>query len=485
MHFTFIEPTWNYDIHCMAEPLGILYLASVLRNEGHDVSLIHTLYRELDVDVITRSDAIGFYSSTPQFDTTLTLFKRVHAMAPLTPIVLGGPHATVMTEDALRAGFHAVFVGEAEVSLPSFLRLLEEGRPLDTPGIAYMADGRMVTNPPAPIIEDIDTIPFPARDLFDYDTYFRLGGWDFGLLGSRGCVYECTFCQPTINHLFRSHRSRSAGNVAREMASILSRYSPPTLYFKDDTMAANGVDWFKDLRRELDALGVKPYPWRCNNRVDRCAPELLDAMAAAGCTTMALGVESGSQRILDFYHKKTRVEDAVDAFRSCRAAGIEPSANIVLGAPIETREDLEATLDLIVKLQPTDYYVFTLTAMPCKFVTDFVKEHGLFKTGMGYHMSDTAINGIRAESNIRHMHITLDDIAEIRDRIFAAFPQRQYWMSEAFKKFGYVPTPNEVWRLAEERDWRTGPMATVERPAASESARETRPEAAGPEALSG
>ncbi|GAB4304209.1 MAG: radical SAM protein [Myxococcota bacterium] len=444
MHITFIEPTWNYDIHCMSEPLGMLYLSAVLRKAGHEVSLIHTLYKELDQETLVNSDLIGFYSSTPQFDNTVALLKRVRVLAPLVPVVIGGPHATTMPEDALRAGFHAAFQGEAEFSLLEFIENFANERPFETRGISFLDDGKFVRNPPQRIYEDLDEIPFPARDLFDYKAYRDAGGWEYGIMGSRGCVHNCTFCQPTINNMFRHYRKRSARNIALEIAGILEKYDPPLLYFKDDTIASNGIEWFKTLKREFASLGIKPPPWRCNNRVDMCGEKLIEAMVEAGCAQIALGVESGSQRILDFYQKGVKVEDAIKAFETCRKFGIEPSANIIIGAPIETKEDLEMTYDLLERLQPTNYWVFILTALPCKQVTDYAKENNLLKPNAGYHLCDTAINGIRGETNFRHKYLTEHDLLEIRDRIFKRFPQRQYEMMMVYEKEGYVPTPKRV-----------------------------------------
>ena len=163
--------------------------------------------------------------------------------------------------------------------------------------------------------------------------------------------------------IFGRMRKRGPEDVALEMAELAERYNPPILYFKDDTLSANGLDWFARFQEVLSANGVTQR-WKCNTRVDKVSPKILDAMAAAGCEEVVFGVESGSQRILDFYQKDIAVEDTIKAFALCKERGIRAGANVILGAPMETAEELDQTYKLLEKIEPDHFWVFFATALP-------------------------------------------------------------------------------------------------------------------------
>ena len=130
-------------------------------------------------------------------------------------MVLGGAQATVCTEQSLRAGFDCAVLGEAERTIVELVENLDRDRMLETRGIAFLNDaGEVVKTPDQPLIEDLDSLPFPARDLYDYDAFRAAGGWEFGMMSSRGCPFRCTFCQPTLNMIFGRMRQRGPENVA-------------------------------------------------------------------------------------------------------------------------------------------------------------------------------------------------------------------------------------------------------------------------------
>ncbi len=425
MQITLIDPLLDYRAHCVSETLGLMYVAAVLRDAGHGVRIVATGLREdkaIQPADIADADLVGITATSALFGTATAVRDTIHAWRPDLPIVLGGAHATVSTESALKAGFDYAVMGEAEATILALVENLDRGCPEQTTGIAFLTDtGAVHKTPPTPLIEDLDTLPFPARDLYDYPAFRAAGGWEFGILSSRGCPFRCSFCQPTLNMIFGHMRKRGPENVAEEMALLQEHYAPPILYFKDDTLSANGLKWFDRFQKTLRERQVT-QPWKCNTRVDKVGPRILDAMAEAGCEEVVFGVESGSQRILDFYQKDIQVEDTIRAFELCKERGIRAGANVILGAPMETPDELEATYQLLKQIEPDHFWVFFATALPGKALTQYVVEHNLLKRNLGYHYYDTAMNGVYGTANIALESITFEQMVTMRNRILSLKP---------------------------------------------------------------
>ena len=420
MKVILIDPLMEYRAHCVSETLGLMYIAAVLREAGHGVEIVATGLRKdtkLSPNDIIDADLVGVTATSALFGNAIEVLSTIRAWRPDLPVIIGGAHATVSTEATLRAGFDFALIGEAEKTIVEFVANLEQGQPKQTRGIAFLDDTDSIhKTPEQSLIEDLDTLPFPARDLYDYDAFRAAGGWEFGMLSSRGCPFRCTFCQPTLNMIFGRMRKRGPDNVAHEMALLAEKYAPPILYFKDDTLSANGLDWFDRFQTALKERGVR-QAWKCNTRVDKVGPRILDAMAEAGCTEVVFGVESGSQRILDFYQKDIQVEDTIRAFDLCKERGIRAGANVILGAPMETSEEMEQTYQLLRRIEPDHFWVFFATALPGKALTQYVVEHNLLKRNLGYHYYDTAMNGVYGTANIALESISYEQMVTMRNRI--------------------------------------------------------------------
>ena len=425
MHITLIDPLKDYRAHCVSETLGLMYVAAVLREAGHGVQIVATGLRpekDLVPEDVMDADLVGITATSALFGNAVRCLESIRMWRPDLPVILGGAHATICTEETLRAGFDCAVIGEAERTIEELVANLDRGQLRQTRGIAFLDDtGAVHKTAEQPLVDDLDTLPFPARDLYDYDAFRAAGGWEFGMLSSRGCPFRCTFCQPTLNMIFGRMRKRGPQNVAEEMALLQEQYNPPILYFKDDTLSANGMAWFDEFQKALTERGVKQR-WKCNTRVDKVGPRILDAMANAGCEEVVFGVESGSQRILDFYQKDIQIEDTIRAFDLCRERGIRAGANVILGAPMETPQELEQTYQLLERIEPDHFWVFFATALPGKALTQYVVEHNLLKRNLGYHYYDTAMNGVYGSANISLESITYEQMVTMRNRILKLQP---------------------------------------------------------------
>ena len=215
-------------------PLGIAYIAAFLKKKGHTVKCIDTsLYdnREEINNIIydEEFDVYGFSVMTPYFDLGMSFSQYIQRNYPSAKIIWGGPHATVRPKEVLSSGnVDYVVVGEGENTFNEILNNFDNIR--NVPGIAYLNDnGDLAINPRNDYIEDLDSLPFPARSLFDINKYIKHGNQNkLHLLFSRGCPFSCTFCQPTLDRIFgKKVRYRSPGNVIDEIKYLIDKYSMP------------------------------------------------------------------------------------------------------------------------------------------------------------------------------------------------------------------------------------------------------------------
>ena len=309
MHILLVYPRFQY-LHAggLQEPLGILYIASVLRNRGHFVSLFdYTFKNSLNQleEYLLDCDIIGFSTTTALFNRATQILQWVRKIRGDIPCIIGGPHATVMPEECLEHGFNFCVIGEGEQTIIELVEAIASGPPTTVRGIAWKEGESIQINEFQPFISDLDIIPFPARDLLDYECYFSHGLHSIGIISSRGCPYNCRFCKPMQDKLFgRKVRIRSVLNVVNEIKHVVETFEGKCnhFFFKDDTLTCNGIEWFRNFNKLLreKQLDIK---WGCQARVDRVDEELLAVMKDAGCRRITFGVESGSQRILNFYRK--------------------------------------------------------------------------------------------------------------------------------------------------------------------------------------
>ncbi len=165
---------------------------------------------------------------------------------------------------------------------------------------------------------DLDAFPDPDRSLVDYSKYFADDIECVGMMASRGCPYNCLFCKPMLDKMHGPKvRRRSPERIAQEMANIANSLGYKRFLFKDDTMVLGGLEFFVDFERELAAAGLRDSHWVCQARVDQVSAPLLEQMKRCGAEAIAFGVESGSQKVLDFFRKGIKIEQTINAFDLC------------------------------------------------------------------------------------------------------------------------------------------------------------------------
>jgi radical SAM superfamily enzyme YgiQ (UPF0313 family) len=334
-------------------PLGPLYVAGYLREQGHPASFFDTTFMEgpaaFAAHLALRRPALVGISA---LETT-----RANALAMIRicrekgiGVVAGGPDPSNEPDLYMAGGADLVVVGEGEETMAEVVSAVENGKDIDgIPGV-HRAAGSFV---PRPFIEPLDTLPFPARDLVDHRPYAAAwrrfhGATSLQLSVSRGCPYHCGACaKPVFGKRFRQ---RSAVNVAEEMLFLKMIYSPDRLLITDDIFGYDPA-WTSEFRKAVAQKRAR-IPFECFSRVDLVDREILREIKDAGCFRVWYGIDSGSQKLLNRMRKGFRVEDVRKAVRCTKELGLEAAISLTLGYPSETISDLEQTRQLVRELKP-------------------------------------------------------------------------------------------------------------------------------------
>jgi len=359
MKIVLVFPPNIYQTKQSMPPLGLAWLAAVLRKEGYnDVKIIDSIAnrytKEEVVELLKKEkpDLIGMSFGTQIRFSAFDLARLIKKNFPQIPLVVGGPHPTLTYQDLLEniPEIDIVLRGEGEISFVNLVKTIEKkGDLAGVKGISFRdKEGRVVNNQPEDMIEDLDSLPFPARDLLDMEKYEQTAASSkkrcTNILTSRGCPYHCVYCSVS-EQWGHKIRYRSAKNVVDEIEFLLKTY--PFLQgirFFDDVFTMN-KERVLEICKEIHKRNLN-FVWECEARANTVDPEMLKAMKEAGCEFIDLGIESGSDRILKNIKKSITVEQAINAAKMIKEAGIDLKAFIMHGLPGETYEDIKKTVFL-------------------------------------------------------------------------------------------------------------------------------------------
>ncbi len=386
---TLINPNANVEVvkklDITTPPVGLGYLASVLRERGFKVRIIDDLVEKLShhelLKKIKDSIIVGITSTTPTFNAALRYAKKIKEAFPNIFVILGGVHVTFKPHDAVKHPYvDAVCVGEGEETIVEVAERVESGKSLEgVRGVVFKQDGKIVENQRRGFIEDLDSLPFPAFDLMPLDKY-RVFGYkleQFPVITSRGCPFRCRYCSSSL-FMGRKFRARSAKNVVDEIEWLIDEFNAKHIAFGDDTFTLSKRR-VESICEEIKKRKID-IDWSCSSRVDTISEDLLRKMKEAGCRTIYYGVESASQDILEYYNKKIDFEKVKRAVELTKKVGIGVVCSFIIGAPMEKKEDVMKTLKFAIKLDP-DYAQFSiLTPYPGTSIYEEAKKEGLLLT---------------------------------------------------------------------------------------------------------
>lgn len=351
------------------QPLGILYVAAYLREEGHRVTFLDGSFHSLE-EIVKKARAfkpelVGIYSNTPLWKKavqTATALKEATGAF----VVAGGPYPTAIKEKALESyPFDAIVVGEGEISTSELAERVENGRSLSgVKGVIFRQDGRIISNPPREPIENLDILPFPARDLLENKDLYTPPPGTYRkkpvaiVITSRGCDRRCIFCYQLSG---RKIRFRSVENVLDEL-ELLCQQGYREVRFLDDNFTA----CYK--RAEAIARGIKDrgldLPWFFSSRVDTVDERLLRVFKSSGAWAVFFGAESGVQKNLNTLKKGVTLDQIETAVKSAKRAGLKVVLPFIFGIPGETFEDALKTIEFAIKLDPDFANFHTMTPFP-------------------------------------------------------------------------------------------------------------------------
>ena len=363
-------------------PLATLMIAASLRARGHEVALFDaTLAAGVDAFERmvrdTKPQIVGILEDNFNYLTKMcTVRTRETTIAMVTAarahgcrVAVNGSDSSDRPELYLDAGAHAVLPGAADATFPVLAdawRASGDTSLDDIPGLALPdRAGSVRYTGPAPSVGDLDALPFPAWDLVDIEAYRTAwmsahGRFSWNMISSRGCPFGCNWCAKPI--FGRRYAQRSPECVVDEIARLREVVRPDHLWFADDIFGLT-PRWVARFAEEVVARGVRtPFMIQC--RADILRPDVVAALAAAGAEEVWIGVESGSQRILDAMEKGTSVDEVRLATRALKEHGVRACWFLQLGYPSETWEDLQLTRDLTRAERPDDIGVSVAYPLP-------------------------------------------------------------------------------------------------------------------------
>lgn len=372
------DPLQDSSLLSHTRPMNLAYLAAKLRMEGFEPFIID--YETTPFDPVKllqhigqlRPLAVGFSSATPTITAAAAIATTIKQQYPELATIIGGPHGSALPKQTMEEFpcFDYLVYGEGELTLTELCHTLQDGGSLSAiNGLCFRNEGGVVISPPRALIDPLDQLPFPARDLIDFSPQAGHSSRGFSnktlsteLFTSRGCPVGCSFCaiQATFG---RTVRFRELDALRDEIDELQKLLPFNHLVIADDTFTLK-ADRAAALCDVIAASRIAS--WNCDTRVNTVSLELLKMMRQSGCEKVAFGVESGSRRVLDAIGKKITPEQVAQAVQWAQKAGIKHiEGNFIIGCdPTETVEELEETKKLIIRLPWTFVSVAVIVPYP-------------------------------------------------------------------------------------------------------------------------
>jgi len=343
-------------------PIYLAYVVAVLKKAGIEVEFIDAVVEEMSIAnfveaaVRINPDMVVMECSTPSIKYDLLTTKGLKEKINRVFTVLVGSHPTFFHQEIMEEnGFvDAICRGEFDLTVRDLALALMKGENLDkVKGITYRDSDGIRINGDRPLIDNLDELPFPARDIVKNEHYRQgtfTGEHCTTIVSSRGCPYRCTYCLWPRTLYGRRFRARSPEDVVDEIEEIVEKYHVDEIYFDDDSLALNRRRILETCRL-INERNIE-VKWIPQCRVDSMDEEVLRAMKKAGCHYIRFGVESGSQKMLDIMKKGTTLTRIENTFKLCRKMGIKTQAFFLFGIPGETKTTIRETIEFAKKIKP-------------------------------------------------------------------------------------------------------------------------------------
>lgn len=362
-------------------PLGLGYIASYIRRgTGRKVELFLSGISEFEKKVMDNPpEVLGVSCMTNTYPVGVQMARIAKRYNPKCMVIFGGQHPSSVRGEILidNPEVDFVAVGEGEVLMDKFLSEIESGRYRwqEVQGLIYRTPEGIQENLPSCFIDNIEELPFPARDLAD-NTFFnrchphmRFGGRTASIITSRGCPWNCTYCSSNVT-MGRKYRFLTADYVLGEIEELYHKYKINNLIIWDDVFTFN-QERVDEICNKLITRKIK-INWFCQSRTDTITSDLAPAMKKAGCKMISFGIESGNEKTLERIRKKVSLETVLKSIHYCKKVGIRTQGTFILGFPHETREEMNDTIKFSLKSNLDIALFFSFTPYPGTYEWQFV-----------------------------------------------------------------------------------------------------------------
>jgi len=354
-------------------PLGLLYISAYLEKMKLDHLVYDGTFNSADEFRLfilkNRPGIIGLYANFLVRRNILDIIHFVRSTDDLkeTKIIIGGPDARFHTTDYLDKGVDYVISGEGEITFYELVSALRKNQsPNKILGLTfYEKNKKLRFTGERPHIENIDKLPFPARNKIDLSKYLESWKSNHGYSSitvntQRGCPYSCRWCSHAV--FGDTYRRRSPEDVVGELEYLIRKYNPDSFWFVDDVFTMNRR-WINEFSKILDQKGIK-ISFECISRSDKLDEDIIKTLKKSGCKLIWIGAESGSQNVLDLMDRRVVIEDVQTMISLAKENRIETGTFIMLGYPGETVADIQLSIDHLILCDP-DYFTINL-AYPIK-----------------------------------------------------------------------------------------------------------------------
>jgi len=432
-------------------PMWLSFGAAYLEKNGHQILLLDAPADDLDYSDVERKareynpKLLVISTSTPSIYNDIEVARKLKEALGGPFTILVGTHVSACPEESLRlnGAVDAVARREFETTLVNLANTLERNGDFGAvAGITYRKNGEIFSNPDAPLIENLDDIPFVstiykrflnAKNYFNPNSLYPM----VTLITSRGCAYGCTFCVYPQTFSGRKIRYRSAANVVDELQYVVESFPEVKgIFFEDDTLTTNRARC-RELCQAIIDRGLT-FPWTANCRADMDY-QTLRVMKRAGCRLVCVGFESGNQDILDRINKNITPAKMEEFTANAKKAGILVHGCFMAGLPGETRETMEETLRLAKRLNPDTAQFFPLMTYPGTSAYDWFVKEGLLeaKTYSDWLTEEGLHNCV-----VRAEDLTSREIVEFCDRARKEFYLRPRYFAYKLKQM--LTHPEEI-----------------------------------------
>lgn len=365
--------------------LGVGMLSAVLKNKGHKTDLV-PMYGSLKLNSLFKKinefnpDILALTSDTTQFPYVKNIIKNTSHLDIFT--ILGGVHASLKPGCLEETeGLDAICIGEGEYSLLDLVNSFNK-KPTryDIEGICFKTEEGIIRNKTRPFIENLDSLPYSDRELFDYQ---KIIDSDFGrasFMLSRGCPYNCSYCaSPSMGKIQEGKyvRFMSAERSIKELKYLKNKYNFNSIFFADDTFTLDKnfvIDFCGQFKKEI------AVPFEANSRVESSSKEIFKALKEAGCFKIHIGIESGDEEFRkEYLNRKMTNSQIINTFKEAREAGLLTKSYNIVGFPCETPQIHQATVTINKEIEPDGHVCYIFQPYPGTRLFDVSCEKGFIK----------------------------------------------------------------------------------------------------------